>query len=190
MTTKPLRIVVLPRNPALTRQFADELVVHFQASERIAATPTAEGLVLDCIWHGDIDLAAAIVHAAYSKPLQWSEPQIQYRTEEVTDAFGKVRQVLMEPVMTVQVQTPEDCAGTVFGDLSSRRGWIQAMDDVLGEKLIRVEVPLSELSGLPVFLREATGGRAVVMVTFSKYAEAPKKWDPDPDEPMSAALRA
>jgi elongation factor G len=83
--------------------------------------------------------------------------------------------VLLEPIMAVEVETPEDYSGTVFGDLSSRRGHIQGMDDMVGGgKIIRADVPLSEMFGYSTSLRSATQGRATYTMEFKHYAEAPK----------------
>ena len=83
--------------------------------------------------------------------------------------------VLLEPMMSVEVETPEDYAGTVMGDLSSRRGMVQGMDDMVGGgKVIRAEVPLSEMFGYSTTLRSLTQGRATYTMEFKQYAEAPK----------------
>jgi elongation factor G len=84
--------------------------------------------------------------------------------------------VLLEPMMAVEVETPEDYAGSVMGDLSSRRGMVQGMDEIPGGggKIIRAEVPLSEMFGYSTTLRSATQGRATYTMEFKHYAEAPK----------------
>ncbi len=77
--------------------------------------------------------------------------------------------------MSVEVETPEDYAGTVMGDLSSRRGMVQGMDDMMGGgKSIKAEVPLSEMFGYSTALRSATQGRATYTMEFKHYSEAPK----------------
>jgi elongation factor G len=90
------------------------------------------------------------------------------------DGMRKANPVLLEPMMAVEVETPEDYAGTVMGDLSSRRGMVQGMDDVLGGKIIKAEVPLSEMFGYSTSLRSATQGRATYSMEFKHYTEAPK----------------
>ncbi len=90
------------------------------------------------------------------------------------DGMRKANPVLLEPMMAVEVETPEDYAGTVMGDLSSRRGMVQGMDDVLGGKIIKAEVPLGEMFGYSTALRSATQGRATYTMEFKHYAEAPK----------------
>ncbi len=87
----------------------------------------------------------------------------------------KAQPVILEPMMAVEVETPEDYAGTVMGDLSSRRGMVQGMDDMVGGgKAIKAEVPLSEMFGYSTALRSATQGRATYTMEFKHYAEAPR----------------
>jgi elongation factor G len=91
------------------------------------------------------------------------------------DGMRKASPVLLEPMMAVEVETPEDYAGTVMGDLSSRRGMVQGMDDMMGGgKAIKAEVPLAEMFGYSTSLRSATQGRATYTMEFKHYAEAPK----------------
>lgn len=82
--------------------------------------------------------------------------------------------VLLEPIMAVEVRTPEEYMGDVIGDLNSRRGQIQAMEDASGVKVVRAQVPLSEMFGYIGDLRSKTSGRAVYSMTFETYAEVPK----------------
>ena len=81
---------------------------------------------------------------------------------------------LLEPLMSVEVRTPEEYMGDVIGDLNSRRGQIQSMDDASGVKVVRALVPLSEMFGYVGDLRSKTSGRAVYSMTFETYAEVPK----------------
>lgn len=91
------------------------------------------------------------------------------------EACRRASPVILEPMMAVEVETPEDYAGTVMGDLSSRRGMVQGMDDMPGGgKVIKAEVPLSEMFGYSTSLRSATQGRATYTMEFKHYAEAPK----------------
>jgi len=91
------------------------------------------------------------------------------------DGMRKASPVLLEPMMAVEVETPEDYAGTVMGDLSSRRGMVQGMDDMVGGgKTIKAEVPLAEMFGYATNLRSLTQGRATYTMEFKHYAEAPK----------------
>ena len=87
----------------------------------------------------------------------------------------KAQPVILEPMMAVEVETPEDYAGTVMGDLSSRRGMVQGMEDMVGGgKAIKAEVPLSEMFGYSTSLRSATQGRATYTMEFKHYSEAPR----------------
>ena len=92
------------------------------------------------------------------------------------DGCRRASPVILEPMMAVEVETPEDYAGTVMGDLSSRRGMVQGMDEIAGGggKIIKAEVPLSEMFGYSTTLRSATQGRATYSMEFKHYAEAPK----------------
>jgi elongation factor G len=91
------------------------------------------------------------------------------------EGMRKASPVLLEPMMSVEVETPEDYTGTVMGDLSSRRGMVQGMDDMLGGgKSVKAEVPLSEMFGYSTSLRSATQGRATYTMEFKHYTEAPK----------------
>jgi len=90
------------------------------------------------------------------------------------DGMRKANPVLLEPMMAVEVETPSDFMGNVVGDLSSRRGIIQGMDDIPGFKVIRAEVPLAEMFGYSTILRSATQGRATYSMEFKHYSEAPK----------------
>ena len=91
------------------------------------------------------------------------------------EAARKANPVILEPMMAVEVETPEDYAGTVMGDLSSRRGMVQGMDDMVGGgKAIKAEVPLSEMFGYATQLRSMTQGRATYTMEFKHYSEAPR----------------
>lgn len=91
------------------------------------------------------------------------------------EAARKANPVILEPMMAVEVETPEDYAGNVMGDLSSRRGMVQGMDDMPGGgKVIKAEVPLSEMFGYSTTLRSMSQGRATYTMEFKHYAEAPR----------------
>ncbi|PRF73565.1 elongation factor G [Burkholderia multivorans] len=91
------------------------------------------------------------------------------------EAMRRAKPVLLEPMMAVEVETPEDFMGNVMGDLSSRRGIVQGMEDIAGGggKLVRAEVPLAEMFGYSTALRSATQGRATYTMEFKHYAETP-----------------
>lgn len=91
------------------------------------------------------------------------------------EGMRKADPVLLEPIMAVEVETPEEKMGDVMGDLSSRRGVIQGMDDLVGGgKSIKAEVPLAEMFGYATQLRSLTQGRATYTMEFKHYAEAPR----------------
>ena len=91
------------------------------------------------------------------------------------DGMRKATAVLLEPIMAVEVETPEEKMGDVMGDLSGRRGTIQGMEDMIGGgKAIKSEVPLSEMFGYSTTLRSLTQGRATYSMEFKHYADAPK----------------
>ncbi|MFP6558218.1 elongation factor G [Paraburkholderia sp. B3] len=92
------------------------------------------------------------------------------------EAMRKAKPILLEPMMAVEVETPEDFMGNVMGDLSSRRGIVQGMEDIAGGggKIVRAEVPLSEMFGYSTSLRSLTQGRATYTMEFKHYAETPQ----------------
>ena len=101
------------------------------------------------------------------------------------EAMRRAKPVLLEPMMHVEVETPEDFMGNVMGDLSSRRGMVQGMEDIAGGggKLVRAEVPLSEMFGYSTTLRSLTQGRATYTMEFKHYADVPRNVQ---DEIMAA----
>ncbi|WP_369055805.1 elongation factor G [Kineococcus terrestris] len=90
------------------------------------------------------------------------------------EAVKRADPVLLEPVMAVEVRTPADYMGDVIGDLNSRRGQIESMEDVSGAKVVKASVPLSEMFGYVGDLRSKTQGRAVYTMQFANYAEVPR----------------
>ena len=97
-------------------------------------------------------------------PARWASRKLPRRADPV----------LLEPMMAVEVRTPEEYMGDVIGDLNSRRGHIQSMEDVSGAKVVRALVPLSEMFGYVGDLRSKTQGRAVYTMQFDSYAEVPR----------------
>jgi elongation factor G len=89
------------------------------------------------------------------------------------EAAREARPVLLEPIMKVEVVTPEDNMGDVVGDLNRRRGIVSGMDEAPAGKVVRAEVPLKEMFGYATDLRSATQGRATYSMEFTKYSEAP-----------------
>jgi len=91
------------------------------------------------------------------------------------EAMRRAKPVILEPMMAVEVETPEEYMGNVMGDLSGRRGIVQGMEDMVGGgKIVRAEVPLSEMFGYSTSLRSLTQGRATYTMEFKHYAEAPR----------------
>ena len=90
------------------------------------------------------------------------------------DAMAKAGCVLLEPIMRVEVTTPEEYLGDVIGDISSRRGRIEGMENVNGSQLVRCFVPLAEMFGYATDLRSKTQGRGAYSMFFDKYEPAPK----------------
>ena len=90
------------------------------------------------------------------------------------EGMRRASPTILEPMMAVEVETPPDFMGNVVGDLSSRRGMIQGMDEIAGVKVIKAEVPLAEMFGYSTSLRSATQGRSTYTMEFKHYAEAPK----------------
>jgi elongation factor G len=90
------------------------------------------------------------------------------------EAARKANPVLLEPLMAVEVRTPEEYMGDVIGDLNSRRGQILSMEDATGVKVVRANVPLSEMFGYVGDLRSKTSGRAVYSMQFDSYSEVPR----------------
>jgi Translation elongation factors (GTPases) len=90
------------------------------------------------------------------------------------EAVRRADPVLLEPMMAVEVRTPEVYMGDVIGDLNSRRGQIHAMEDISGAKVVQAVVPLSEMFGYVGDLRSKTQGRANYTMQFDSYAEVPK----------------
>ncbi|PLA28184.1 elongation factor G [Corynebacterium coyleae] len=95
-------------------------------------------------------------------------------SQVLKEAVAKAKPVLLEPVMAVEVVTPEEYMGTVNGDISSRRGQVYAMEDRSGAKVVRAKVPLSEMFGYIGDLRSSTAGRANFTMVFDSYAEVPQ----------------
>ena len=89
------------------------------------------------------------------------------------DGFRKAKPVILEPIMKVEVVTPEDYMGDVIGDLNRRRGQIQGMEDTPAGKTVTAEVPLAEMFGYATTVRSMSQGRATFTMEFSKYMEVP-----------------
>ena len=121
-----------------------------------------------------VDVKATLIDGAYHE-VDSSEMAFKIAgTMVFREGAKKASPVLLEPIMAVEVRTPEEYMGDVIGDLNSRRGTIQSMEDAVGVKVIRAQVPLSEMFGYVGDLRSKTQGRAVYTMTFDSYAEVPR----------------
>ena len=121
-----------------------------------------------------VDIKATLIDGAYHE-VDSSEMAFKIAgSMAFKEGAKKASPVLLEPVMAVEVRTPEEYMGDVIGDLNSRRGMIASMEDAVGVKVIRANVPLSEMFGYVGDLRSKTQGRAVYSMTFDSYAEVPK----------------
>ncbi len=121
-----------------------------------------------------VGVKATLIDGAYHD-VDSSEMAFKIAGSQVfKEGARRANPVLLEPLMSVEVRTPEEYMGDVIGDLNSRRGMIQSMEDAAGVKVVRANVPLSEMFGYIGDLRSKTQGRAVYSMTFDSYAEVPK----------------
>ena len=121
-----------------------------------------------------VDIKATLLDGAYHE-VDSSEMAFKIAgSQAFKEGAKKASPVLLEPVMAVEVRTPEEYMGDVIGDLNSRRGMIQSMEDAQGVKVVKAAVPLSEMFGYVGDLRSKTQGRAVYSMSFDSYAEVPK----------------
>ncbi|WP_127842561.1 elongation factor G [Actinomyces wuliandei] len=121
-----------------------------------------------------VDIKATLVDGAYHE-VDSSEMAFKIAgSMAFKEGAKKASPVLLEPVMAVEVRTPEEYMGDVIGDLNSRRGMIASMEDAAGVKVVRATVPLSEMFGYVGDLRSSTQGRAVYSMSFDSYAEVPR----------------
>ena len=146
------------------REYIPSVDAGFQASMAVgvlAGYPMVgvKGILLDGAYH-DVDSSEMAFKLAGSMAFK--------------EAARKADPVLLEPLMAVEVRTPEEYMGDVIGDLNSRRGQIQSMEDATGVKVVSALVPLSEMFGYVGDLRSKTSGRAMYSMTFDSYAEVPK----------------
>lgn len=121
-----------------------------------------------------VDLKATLTFGSYHDV---DSSEMAFRMAAILGFKAAVRQsdpAILEPIMRVEVETPEEYAGSVMGDLSSRRGAVQGMDERYGGRVIRAEVPLAEMFGYSTALRSMSQGRATYSMEFHHYAEAPR----------------
>jgi elongation factor G len=130
----------------------------------------ADGVVAGC---PVVDVRVTLVDGS-SHPIDASEPAFRLAAAQAfREGCARAMPVLMEPVMAVEVVTPEACLGDVNGDLSRRRGILRALDDSPGGRVVRAEVPLAEMFGYATSLRSMTQGRATFSMKFTRYGDVP-----------------
>ena len=168
-----------PLEPGSGYEFVDEIKGGVVPKEFI---PSVDKGIKDTLQNGVlagypvVDVRARLIFGSYHDV---DSSQLAFElagSMAFKDGMRKANPVLLEPIMAVEVETPEEYMGDVMGDLSTRRGIVQGMDDDgLGGKKIRAEVPLSEMFGYATSLRSLTQGRATYSMEFKHYAEAPRQ---------------
>jgi elongation factor G len=171
-------LTVEPQEPGKGFEFVDAIKGGVVPREYI---PAVEKGVIDTLTNGVlagypvVDVKVTLTFGSYHDVDSNENAFKMAASMGFKDGCRKASPVILEPMMAVEVETPEDYAGTVMGDLSSRRGMVQGMDDMVGGgKIIKAEVPLSEMFGYSTSLRSATQGRATYSMEFKHYSEAPK----------------
>ena len=171
-------LTVEPLEPGKGFEFVDAIKGGVVPREYI---PAVEKGVIDTLPNGVlagypvVDVKATLTFGSYHDVDSNENAFKMAASMGFKEACRRASPVILEPMMAVEVETPEDYAGTVMGDLSSRRGMVQGMDDMVGGgKIIKAEVPLSEMFGYSTSLRSATQGRATYTMEFKHYSEAPK----------------
>lgn len=121
-----------------------------------------------------VDIKATLTFGSYHEV---DSSEMAFRMAAILgfkEAVRKANPVIMEPMMHVEVETPEEYAGNIMGDLSARRGMVQGMEERFGSQIIRADVPLAEMFGYSTVLRSMSQGRATYSMEFHHYAEAPR----------------
>ena len=172
-----VRFEPLPANSEQTYEFGNEVTGGRVPREYI---PSVDAGIQDAMQTGVlagypmVGIKATLIDGAYHD-VDSSEMAFKIAgTMVFREGAKKAAPVLLEPIMAVEVRTPEEYMGDVIGDLNSRRGAIQSMDDQHGIKVVRAQVPLSEMFGYVGDLRSKTQGRAVYSMQFDSYAEVPR----------------
>ncbi|MBM3388344.1 MAG: elongation factor G [Betaproteobacteria bacterium] len=171
-------LTIEPQEPGKGFEFVDAIKGGVVPREFI---PAVQKGIIDTLPNGVlagfpvVDVKATLVFGSYHDVDSNENAFKMAASIGFKEAMRRASPVILEPMMAVEVETPEDYAGTVMGDLSSRRGMVQGMDDMPGGgKVIKAEVPLSEMFGYSTSLRSATQGRATYTMEFKHYSEAPK----------------
>ena len=137
--------------------------------------PSVDAGIQDAMQYGFllVNIKATLIDGAYHE-VDSSEMAFKVAgSQALKEAVAKAKPVLLEPVMAVEVTTPEEYMGEVIGDINSRRGHVQAMEDRAGAKLVKAKIPLSQMFGYVGDLRSKTQGRANYSMIFDSYAEVP-----------------
>ncbi|MBV8660382.1 MAG: elongation factor G, partial [Burkholderiales bacterium] len=171
-------LTVEPQEPGKGFEFVDAIKGGVVPREFI---PAVEKGILDTLPNGVlagfpvVDVKATLTFGSYHEVDSNENAFKMAASMGFKEACRRASPVILEPMMAVEVETPEDYAGNVMGDLSSRRGMVQGMDDMVGGgKVIKAEVPLSEMFGYSTTLRSMSQGRATYTMEFKHYSEAPK----------------
>jgi elongation factor G len=158
-------------------EFADEIKGGIIPREYI---PAIEKGVKEAVLSGTVagypmvDVKAAVFYGSYHEV---DSSEIAFKMAAIfafRDACQKANPILLEPIMKVEVNTPEEYMGNIIGDLSSKRGQIEEMSDRSNIKVVKAKVPLAEMFGYSTSLRSMSQGRANYVMEFSHYAEVPK----------------
>jgi elongation factor G len=171
-------VVTLEPNPAKGYEFLDEIKGGVIPREFIPAVDKGIQETLKSGVLAGYPVVDVKVHLTFGSYHDVDSNENAFRmagSMAFKEAMRRAKPVLLEPMMAVEVETPEEFMGNVMGDLSSRRGIVQGMDDIAGGggKLVRAEVPLAEMFGYSTSLRSATQGRATYTMEFKHYAETP-----------------
>ncbi len=157
-----LEQLVQLRHAFSKRKFSEEAAHLIQATERIRAEITEDGLFLAAIGELDLEAAVEMLQRKYGTNLIVGKPAIRYVFEPV----------LQEPYMKVEVMTPADCVGSAAGDLNNRKALITEMRESVDMKLVGAEVPLSMMFGYSTALRALTAARGSFTMRFLEYRPA------------------
>ena len=171
-------LTIEPQEPGKGFEFVDEIKGGVVPREFI---PAVEKGLIDTLPNGVlagfpvVDVKVTLTFGSYHDVDSNENAFKMAASMGFKDGCRKANPVILEPMMAVEVETPEDYAGNVMGDLSSRRGMVQGMEDMVGGgKAIKAEVPLSEMFGYSTTLRSMSQGRATYTMEFKHYAEAPR----------------
>ncbi|MCL2846181.1 MAG: elongation factor G [Firmicutes bacterium] len=172
-----VKVIVEPKDPGTGYEFVDKIVGGVVPKEYIPAVDKGiQEAKMSGVLAGYecVDFKVTLVHGSYHE-VDSSEMAFKIAgSMAFKEASRKAGPVLLEPIMSMEIETPEDYLGDVMGNISSRRGQLQGMDARQGVQVIRALVPLSELFGYASDIRSLTQGRGTFDMVFSHYDEVPK----------------